>query len=130
MALDWSSDWPAAFEVLARGGTKTRAPEQSSLQCRAGGTELRPASQARQVDDLRALASGSHSSPQGELVTAGNCPVPEEGVSTRARDAGFSRNDLSLPIRSGARRPPQGAGPPPATSPDSAGQEATANPQR
>jgi len=128
-AVDCSSHWQGAVDSLARGGPKSRAPELPSWQRRPSCAESRSASQAGEVDDLRASAQRSHSPPRGGLVSTADFSLLEGGISRATLNAGFPRNDLPHPLPSRARRPSSGAGQAPApTSPDSTTwQEATGN---
>src|SRR5229473_1976680 len=121
-----------------RGGDPNRSPygpvrevgpsPRSSRRCRADSAESRQAAEAGQAGTPFQAAGRGHDSSRSGLVSATNFALLEGGISRRAFDAGFSRNDLHLSLRSGPRPAPQGADQAStSTSPDPATQTATAN---
>src|SRR5260370_13948410 len=91
----------------------------------SGGPSLEAEGQAGQADDRLEVGGGGGSQSRGELVSTADFSLIEGGISRGAFDAGFSRDDLPLPLRSGPGPPPQGADQAPAsTSPDSTAQTA------
>ena len=106
IAVDLGRAASTLSRELRRNGGRDRYRACASDRQRLGPC---PAAEAVQALRARAAAADRRRQARAQLVSRADCRVVEAHLSRRRGLSGVARDDLSQPVRPGARRPEEGA---------------------